>query len=85
MTITYYNVGSEKLKLHSLKLDLRLSLSLSLSLSPIILFQGTFPFLCLPQLYNSSHVFLCLVAEKTEENSGKMDVVEIEKGFKRKF
>ena len=33
MTITYYNVGSEKLKLHSLKLDLRLSLSLSLSLS----------------------------------------------------
>ena len=68
--ITYYNVGSFRLKLHSLKLDLRLSLSLPLSLR-LLFFKVRFRFCIHRNLYNSFHVFLCLVAEKTEENSGK--------------
>ena len=68
--ITYYNVGSFRLKLHSLKLDLRLSLSLPLSLR-LLFFKVRFRFCIHRNLYNSFHVFLCLVAEKTKENSGK--------------
>ena len=68
--ITYYNVGSFRLELHSLKLDLRLSLSLPLSLR-LLFFKVRFRFCIHRNLYNSFHVFLCLVAEKTEENSGK--------------
>ena len=75
--ITYYNVGSFRLELHSLKLDLRLSLSLSLSDYSFSRYVSVslFTAICITH-FTCFSVWLLRKPRKT---------VEKEKAIKRKF